>query len=320
MTAGATLVWGLGIAGRAVAQVLRQRGEVVLVGDDELSSEHRHFALDLGVTLVEPKSDADLDELMAGVHRLAPAPGVPEGHRVIDAARRAGRPIVSELELAYDFEVESGHHRPMLGITGTDGKTTATLMTKAILASAGRRPEAVGNTETPLIAALDSSADCFAVECSSFRLAFTERFRCKAAAWLNIAPDHLDWHTNYDSYFDAKAKLWAHVVAGDIAVAPVDDEDILSVARRSNARVVTFGAARGDYHAIDGVLTSPHGVIMDARAMRRSLPHDVTNALAAAALCIETGLATPAQVSDALSSFEHAAHRIEFVRELDGVR
>ena len=178
MTAGATLVWGLGIAGRAVAQVLRQRGEVVLVGDDELSSEHRHFALDLGVTLVEPKSDADLDELMAGVHRLAPAPGVPEGHRVIDAARRAGKPIVSELELAYDFEVESGRHRPMLGITGTDGKTTTTLMTKAILASAGRRPEAVGNTETPLIAALDSSADCYAVECSRYRLAFTERFRC----------------------------------------------------------------------------------------------------------------------------------------------
>jgi UDP-N-acetylmuramoylalanine--D-glutamate ligase len=208
----------------------------------------------------------------------------------------------------------------MLGITGTDGKTTTTLMTKAILASAGRNPEAVGNTETPLIAALDSSADCFAVECSSFRLAFTERFRCKAAAWLNIAPDHLDWHANYDSYFAAKAKMWAHVAAGDIAVAPVDDAAILEVAQRSNARVVTFGAARGDYHAINGVLTSPHGVIMEERAMRRALPHDVTNALAAAALCIESGLASPAHVSEALASFEHAAHRIEFVRDLDGVR
>jgi len=320
MTSGATLVWGLGVAGRAVAAVLHQRGESVLVGDDDLTSDHRRFAQDLGLALVEPTSDAALDDVVASVGRLAPAPGVPEGHRVIEAARRAGKPIVSELELAYDFENESGRHRPMLGITGTDGKTTTTLMTKAILASAGRNPEAVGNTETPLIAALDSSADCFAVECSSFRLAFTERFRCKAAAWLNIAPDHLDWHANYDSYFAAKAKMWAHVAAGDIAVAPVDDAAILEVAQRSNARVVTFGAARGDYHAINGVLTSPHGVIMEERAMRRALPHDVTNALAAAALCIESGLASPAHVSEALASFEHAAHRIEFVRDLDGVR
>lgn len=320
MTNAATLVWGLGIAGRAVAQVLHDRGERVVLGDDALTDEHRGFARKLGVDVVEPKTDGELSSLVVSTSRLAPAPGVPEGHRVIAAARLAGIPIVSELELAYEFEIDSGRHRPMLGITGTDGKTTTTLMTKAILASAGHRPEAVGNTETPLIAALDTPADTFAVECSSFRLAFTERFRCKAAAWLNVAPDHLDWHPSYDAYFAAKAKLWAHVSAGDVAVAPVGDEAILDVARRSNARVVTFGADHGDYHAIGGVLTSPHGVIMESRSMRRSLPHDVTNALAAAALCIESGLASPGHVADALASYEHAAHRIEFVRELEGVR
>ena len=320
MTAPATLVWGLGIAGRAVAQALHDRGAHVIVGDDDVTSEHRRFAEERGLTLAEPTTDDEFASLVARVGRLSPAPGVPEHHRVIGAARFAGIPIVSELELAYDFEVEAGRHRPMLGITGTDGKTTTTLMTQAILSSAGHRAEAVGNTETPLIAALDSGADCFAVECSSFRLAFTERFRCKAAAWLNVAPDHLDWHSDYDAYFAAKAKLWAHVSAGDVAVAPVDDEAILDVARRSNARVVTFGADRGDYHAIGGVLSSPHGVIVESRAMSRSLPHDVTNALAAAALCIESGLASPAHVADALARYEHAAHRIEFVRELDGVR
>ena len=320
MTSGATLVWGLGVAGRAVAEVLRHRGQDVIVGDDELTNDHRRFARELGVPVVETATESDVVSLVAGVGRLAPAPGVPEGHRVIEAARRAGKPIVSELELAYGFEVESGRHRPMLGITGTDGKTTTTLMTNSILESAGRTPMAVGNTDLPLIAALETTADCFAVECSSFRLAFTDRFRCKASAWLNVAPDHLDWHTNYDSYFAAKAKLWAHVSAGDVAVAPVDDDDIYQVARESNARVVTFGADRGDYHAMYGVLSTPHGTIMDVAQMRRSLPHDVTNALAAAALCIESGLADPAHVAEALSTFEHAAHRIEFVRELDGVR
>lgn len=320
MTNDATLVWGLGVAGRAVARVLSARGEQVIVGDDHLSDDHRHFAHEHKLELVTPGTDAELDQIVARIRRLSPAPGVPETHRIIDAARRAAVPVVSELELSYELELESGRHRPLLGITGTDGKTTTTLMTQAILESAGHKAGAVGNTETPLISALESSAECFAVECSSFRLAFTERFRCKASAWLNVAPDHLDWHVNYDSYFSAKAKIWAHVAAGDVAVAPVDDEHIADVARKSNARVVTFGASRGDYHAIDGMLTSPHGEIMDSSSMRRSLPHDVTNALAAAALCIESGLASPGDVARALSSFEHAAHRIEFVRELDGVR
>lgn len=319
MTSPTTLVWGLGIAGRAVASVLVSRGEGVLVGDDTQSLDHRDFAASVGVEIVEAATDDDFDAVIARVDRLAPAPGVPEGHRVIASARRRGVPIVSELELAYDIEESATTRRPMLGITGTDGKTTTTLMTQAMLTSAGRVAGAVGNTETPLIAALDTSADCFAVECSSFRLAFTHRFRCKASVWLNVAPDHLDWHTDFDSYFAAKAKLWAHVNAGDVAVAPVDDQRILDVAHASNARVVTFGADRGDYHAIDGVLTSPHGVIMRASEMRRSLPHDVTNALAAAAVCVESGLATPAQVAEALARFDHAAHRIEFVRTLDGI-
>ncbi len=319
MTAPTTLVWGLGIAGRAVASVLSSRGEAVLVGDDAQSSDHRGFATSISAEFVDAQSDDAFEQVMARVDRLAPAPGVPEGHPVIASARRRGVPIVSELELAYDIEEASTPRRPMLGITGTDGKTTTTLMAQAMLTSAGRVAGAVGNTETPLIAALDSSADCFAVECSSFRLAFTQRFRCKASVWLNIAPDHLDWHADFDSYFAAKAKLWAHVNAGDVAVAPVDDQRILDVAHASNARVVTFGADRGDYHAIDGILTSPHGVIMRASEMRRSLPHDVTNALAAAAVCIESGLVTPSQVAEALVAFEHAKHRIEFVRTLDGV-
>ena len=116
MTSGATLVWGLGVAGRAVAEVLRHRGQDVIVGDDELTNDHRRFARELGVPVVETATESDVVSLVAGVGRLAPAPGVPEGHRVIEAARRAGKPIVSELELAYGFEVESGRHRPMLGI------------------------------------------------------------------------------------------------------------------------------------------------------------------------------------------------------------
>jgi UDP-N-acetylmuramoylalanine--D-glutamate ligase len=208
----------------------------------------------------------------------------------------------------------------MLGITGTDGKTTTTLMTAAMLHAAGHKCMAVGNTDTPLIAALDTDTQVFAVECSSFRLANCEHFRTRASVWLNLAPDHLDWHSSMESYTEAKAQLWAHTRAGDVAVAPVDDERILRVAQQSTARTVTFGAVQGDYHVQDGRLNTPHGSIMQISDMKRAMPHDITNALAAAAISIESGLVEPSHVARALSEFDNAPHRIEFVQVIDGVK
>jgi UDP-N-acetylmuramoylalanine--D-glutamate ligase len=208
----------------------------------------------------------------------------------------------------------------MVAITGTDGKTTTTLMANAMLRAAGLRAEAVGNTEVPLIESLASDAQAFAIECSSFRLEYTEQFRTQASAWLNIAPDHLDWHSSYQKYFDAKAKMWANCLPTDVAVAPIDDVNICAVARASAARVVTFGAVDGDYHVVGNELCGPSGSIMNIARMKRSLPHDVTNALAAAAVCIESGLANAEHVANALEHFENAPHRIQFVAQFDGVR
>jgi UDP-N-acetylmuramoylalanine--D-glutamate ligase len=255
------------------------------------------------------------------IDRLAPAPGISESHHVVSAARRMGLTISSELELAYNFEeLRNGGPRPMLGITGTDGKTTTTLMTAAMLHAAGHKSMAVGNTDTPLIAALDTDTQVFAVECSSFRLANIENFRTRASVWLNIAPDHLDWHASMDSYSEAKAQLWAHTRAGDVAVAPVDDARILQIAQQSTARTVTFGSERGDYHAQDGRLNTPHGSIMNILDMKRAMPHDITNALAAAAISIESGLVEPSHVARALAEFDNAPHRIEYVETIDGVK
>jgi UDP-N-acetylmuramoylalanine--D-glutamate ligase len=193
-------------------------------------------------------------------------------------------------------------------------------MTAAMLHAAGHKSMAVGNTDTPLIAALDTDTHVFAVECSSFRLANCEHFRTRASVWLNIAPDHLDWHTSMESYSMAKAQLWAHTRAGDVAVAPADDARILQIAQQSTARTVTFGSVQGDYHAQDGRLNSPHGAIMNISDMKRAMPHDITNALAAAAISIESGLVEPSHVAKALAEFDNAPHRIEYVETIDGVK
>jgi UDP-N-acetylmuramoylalanine--D-glutamate ligase len=314
-------VFGLGVAGMAVASALHRRGESVIVADDKATKEHNDFASALSCEFVDMTDEGAALNILQRITRLAPAPGISENHHVVTAARQMGLTIASEIELAYNFEeLRDGGPRPMLGITGTDGKTTTTLMTAAMLHAAGHKSMAVGNTDTPLIAALDTDTQVFAVECSSFRLANIENFRTRASVWLNIAPDHLDWHASMESYSEAKAQLWAHTRTGDVAVAPVDDARILQIAQQSTARTVTFGSERGDYHAQDGRLNSPHGSIMNISDMKRAMPHDITNALAAAAISIESGLVEPSHVARALAEFDNAPHRIEYVETIDGVK
>jgi len=315
-----TLVYGLAIAGRAVASELVSRGEKVILVDDIESSSHAEFARSLKSEIRIRPSSVELDDLLQQSDRVVPAPGVPETHNLFEASRRLQKPVMSEIELAYRIEQQSSSPRPMVAVTGTDGKTTTTLMAAAILNSAGKRTLAVGNTETPLIAALRTDAQAFSVECSSFRLALTQTFRAKASVWLNFAPDHLDWHSSLNSYHEAKAKIWAHLMSSDVAVVPMHDPSITKAAKSSGARVVSFGSDSGDYHVSNGVLTCPAGEILHRTEMARSLPHDVTNALAAAAITIEAGLANTSQVAQALRSFVNAPHRIEFVVESEGVR
>ena len=318
-----TLVYGLAIAGRAVAKELVARGQSVVLADDSNDaaaiSAHNQLAKELGARFVLKPDAQQLQEIIGQVDQVSPAPGVPEEHQVIKFSKTQNKFIASEIELAYQLEQLAPNPRPMVAVTGTDGKTTTTLMAAAILRAAGLRATAVGNTELPLIASLKSDAQAFAVECSSFRLAYTKKFRTKASVWLNLAPDHLDWHSSFDSYKSAKAQMWAHLQSDDVAVVPQHDEAICEFAKHSGARVVSFGSESGDFHLSNGYLVAPSGQIMNVSEMRRCLPHDINNALAAAAITIESGLATKSDVAIALAEFVNAPHRIELVATSRGV-
>lgn len=315
-----TLVFGLAVAGRSTARFLADRGESLVLADDRVSIEHATFAESLGAELLAgPDAAMTCARRIGEFAMLVPAPGVPESHPIITSAQRAGVEVVSEIELAYRYEQASGEPRPIVAITGTDGKTTTTLMAAAMLSASHRKAAAVGNTETPWVEVLNEAHDCFAVECSSFRLRFTRHFRAAAATWLNLAPDHLDWHANLDAYRDSKVRIWAAARSDDVAVAPMSDESIVQSARNSAARTVTFGLERGDYRVESGALVGPSGRIVDVGVLSRSLPHDLTNALAASALVLESGLGTVEGVASALMRYRHAPHRIQLVGELDGV-
>lgn len=315
------LVFGLGIAGEAVARALASRGIEPVLVDDKGNPSHRRLADELGVVLHTAPDLGLLSGLVKDVDFVVPAPGVPETHPLFAVVDDVGCEALSEIELAYRWEQERrAGPRPMIGVTGTDGKTTTTLLAAAMVRESGRRVAAVGNTETPLIAALDDEVDVFVVECSSFRLALTRDFRVEAGVWLNLAPDHLDWHADMVSYRASKARIWASARETDVAVAPSADASILGAARSGRARVVTFGTnADDDYRAAGGVLIAPDGQLIDASRMPRSLPHDITNSLAAAAAVLESHVGTRAGVVSALSTFRPSHHRIEFVTESGGI-
>jgi UDP-N-acetylmuramoylalanine--D-glutamate ligase len=314
------LVYGMAISGEAVARALHDRGATVLVADDVATDAKSAAAATVGAELViRPDADA-LDRLVSASDIVCPAPGIPESHPLIDAAVRHGKPIRTEIDLAYEWEQErGGGPRPMLAVTGTDGKTTTTMMAAAMLHCAGLKVAAVGNTELPLIAALDTDVDVFVVECSSFRLNWIDHFRSEASVWLNLAEDHQNWHVSMQAYEQAKTRMWRHNRPGDVAVGYAADPVVMRNLAAATGRTRTFGTDDADYRLVGSTLTGPAGPLAERNTMTRDLPHDVSNALAAAAIALESGLANAAAVAEALTTFEHPPHRIEPVGQFDGV-
>lgn len=317
------LVHGLAITGTSTVRALQRHGHDVVVTDDRLDDAKRELAASLGTEVVALPDD--LGSFAAGFELFSPAPGVPETHPLVLAALDRGVPVLSEIELAYRWEQQRpGGPRPMVAITGTDGKTTTTELTVAILRAAGLRTEALGNTDVPLVDGVDAAGadelDAFVVECTSFRLTWTQEFRADAAAWLNLAPDHLNWHASMATYEAAKARIFELQRPTDTAIGFVDDPVVMARLAAAPGRHRTFGRAGADYHAADGWLVGPEGRIAEIASMRRALPHDITNALAASALVLETGLAGPDAVAEALATFAAPPHRLEPVGEHRGIR
>lgn len=323
------LLYGLGVTNVAVAAALLDRGATVVVAEDRLTDAKAAEAARLGLEVVRPDSADDIALLVAEADAVIPAPGLPEGHRIFSAAAGASVPVLSEFDLAAQWD-----DRPLLSITGTNGKTTVTTLVTLMMERSGRRAGAVGNTDVPLVAALaDPTIEVFVVESSSFRLARTRRFRPLVATWLNFAEDHLDVHTDLGAYEAAKARQWADLDATSTAVANAEDPVVARHIGLGGGRFVTFGlspeSARVgvDHYTVrgggaggqGGELVTPSGeTIVAATEMFRSMPHDIANALAASATALAGG-ASLSGVRAALREFTGLSHRVELVAESNGV-
>ncbi|MGH9112865.1 MAG: UDP-N-acetylmuramoyl-L-alanine--D-glutamate ligase, partial [Acidimicrobiales bacterium] len=312
------LVVGLGVTGAAVARSLVAHGDAVVVVDDAPGPAARAVAGELGLDLVSAPTDRELGRVLAGgVEALVPAPGLPARHPVFALAAAAGVPVLSEFDLAARWD-----DRPLLAVTGTDGKTTVTTLVCEMLLASGLRAVTVGNTPVPLVAAIDDPAvDVFVVEASSFRLEHSQRFAPAVATWLNFAADHLDSHPDLPAYEAAKARIWRDQSADQVAVGNADDRVVAGHLATAPARRLTFSiAAPADFHVVGNTLVGPDGVSLAAvDELPRAFPHDVANALAASATALAGG-ASPEGVRRALVAFRGLPHRVALVGEAGGVR
>jgi len=230
------LVVGLGKTGQALVNFLQEQGAEVWVSEKKPASE-----LKIDLKKIEEKGV----RIETGGHRLEtflaadliiPSPGVPPLPE-IRTARERGKEILAEIELARAFIKGK-----IIGITGTNGKSTTTTLTHKILRAAHRRSHLAGNIGTPLIRFAPSNleADIYVTEISSFQLEYCQNFRCEAAVFLNFSTNHLDWHGSLEAYWAAKEKLFLNLTEKDLAILNRDDPKIWALRKKIRAPVYFF--------------------------------------------------------------------------------
>jgi len=309
------LLVGFGRANQAVAAALLARGHRVAVTDDRPGDATRAAARDLGLALVEAPDEAALEALVADAELVLPSPGLPDRHPVFALAARDGVDTATELDLAAVWD-----RRPIVAITGTNGKTTVTTMVSAMLRAGGIACVDAGNNDLPLVTAIDDPDPAwFVVEASSFRLGRTHGWAPRVGTWLNLAPDHLDVHATHADYEAAKARIWAAQSADDVAVGNLDDPVVSRHLAAAPGRHVSWSVRdeAADYHRAGGVLVGPGGPLLEVARLPRGLAHDVDNALAAAATAEAAGCPREA-VARVLRRFGPLPHRVAPVGTVGG--
>jgi UDP-N-acetylmuramoylalanine--D-glutamate ligase len=333
------LVAGLGISGFAAADALSERGALVTVVSADATSAIDERARILEILDVDVRLGPEhLLDVPEGTELVVTSPGFRPDHPLLLAAAARGIPVWGEVELAWRMRAQSGA-APWITITGTNGKTTTVKMLACILRAAGLHATSAGNVGTPLLEAVlhPDPYDVLAVELSSFQLHWQRSVTPVASVCLNFAPDHIDWHGSLEEYRLAKAKVYAGTQVA--CVYNVQDPATEQMVRE--AEVVEGCRAIGFTLGLPG--PSMLGLVDDVLADRAFVqqrrtsaaelatlgdlqgdapsvaPHNVANALAAAALARAYGVG-PLSVRDGLRAFVPDPHRIADVATVDGVR
>jgi UDP-N-acetylmuramoylalanine--D-glutamate ligase len=310
------LVLGAGVTGIAVARSLSAKGASILFADDHVDS-------------VEGFSVSKTDQVSVETFSfLVISPGWKESHPLIAKAQAAGIRLVNEIDLAWSFRAELVPGQKWIALTGTNGKTTTVEMAAAMLRAGGVSAIACGNVGTTVIESVESSEkyEVLVLELSSFQLHWLKEASFVAAAILNIAHDHLDWHGSFAEYARVKGSILDRTSTGIFNSA---DLEVVNQAAHWQGRKVFFSLdtpAPGEIGIVEDLLvdrafvSDPQEAAMLAEIVdvKPTVPHNVANALAAAGLVRSLGV-PPEAVRSALQDFSLGRHRIEEVANVNGV-
>ena len=313
------LVLGLARTGRECARFLAQRGASVQVTDVRSEEELKQEMETLAALPIRYFLGGEDPDWLEGVDIIVPSPGVPAENVLLKEGSRRGIKILSEIEFACRFL-----RAPLVAITGTNGKSTTTTLVGEMLKASGAKVFVGGNIGTPLIGFVGGDWEWGVVEVSSFQLEWIEEFRPRISVLLNLTEDHLDRYPNFRAYCQAKQRIFEAQDANDIAILGRDDRLVWEMRKRIRARVVSFGFSEVD----DGVFVAAREMIWRDGSREEKFPlsrvkiqgvHNVENMMAAIAAAKSAGVSASA-IQKVLEDFPGLEHRLEFVREKDGVR
>jgi UDP-N-acetylmuramoylalanine--D-glutamate ligase len=316
------LVVGLARTGRAVAQRLRREGAIVTATDLRSPASFGSMLHELMGSQIGFELGVHREETFLKQDLIVVSPGVPWHLPQLEAARRHGITVVPEVEAASWF-----FHGTLVGITGTNGKTTTTTLAGQMLEASDFSTYVAGNIGVPLISAVDLfSPDSIVVaELSSFQLEAIQHFRPHVAALLNVSENHLDRHETFDAYVSAKAQIFRNQQADDFAVLNADDPVVMSLAPVIASRKIFFSR---EQDLPEGVLLSKGRILYRVGHLERMLLEEreiklrgafnVQNVMAAAAVACILGADFKA-IRNVVREFAGVEHRLEFVKAVRGI-
>ena len=302
------LVIGLAVSGKAALDSLKEKGERVAAYD-------RRPEATVGIE-ADAVHTGDWDpSFLLGVDLVVPSPGVPETSQVMADVLSSGIPVWSELELGY----RGLDGVPVVAITGTNGKTTVTELTAAMLLESGVDAAAVGNIGEPITGRGAADHDVLVVEASSFQLRFIDSFRPVAAAIVNFAPDHLDWHPDVATYGKAKSRIFENMAQDDLLVFDAADPGAVGLVASARAsRVGVTGHERQGDSGPEGSTMYLAGATVSLSDLERTDSVMLVDLAVAAEAARALG-ATAEGIAAAAVAYQPGRHRREVVARVGGV-
>ncbi|NMB13831.1 MAG: UDP-N-acetylmuramoyl-L-alanine--D-glutamate ligase [Gallicola sp.] len=314
------LVYGLGISGISSVKTLCSLKNEVYIYDEKNEEDLKDVFKELeGYNYTWIK---DIDEGLEKAEVLLKSPGIPVHNPIVKKALEKGLEVVSDLELV----TRLFHDRKIVAVTGTNGKTTTTTLMKEILIGCGLKAKAIGNIGLGMLWEIYNGEknEVFVIECSSFQLANTYKFHPQYSAIINISPDHLDWHGNYEEYIKAKKNIFKNQNSSDFIVINIDNPELNEMLQEIPSRIIKTNANEqsGDVFVEEGKIYSKLDGKKDFLLKVEDIPikgsHNVENVLIALGLSLAMNLDME-KAGQTIRTFQAVEHRLEFVREIKGV-